>query len=61
MKLYVEKRKSKSGREWLGLWMDLGYRQTVLSFDKMLISELTGKTLEELYSYELNKRIEINK
>lgn len=38
---YVQKRKSvKTGREYIGLFCDLGYRVACLSVDRALCSEL---------------------
>lgn len=54
---YVQKRKSvKTGKEYIGLFCDLGYRVACLSVDRALCSELLGISIAELFELPLDER-----
>ena len=54
---YVQKRKSvKTGREYIGLFCDLGYRVACLSVDRALCSELLNISISELLELPLDAR-----
>lgn len=60
MTLYAKKGKSaKTGREYLGLFIDLGYKQKALTFDTMTIAEVTNKTVRELDEMPVDTRVVI--
>lgn len=50
MKLLLRSCVSKSGKFYKVLSVDLGYRIVNLSFDSLTICEISGLTVEELYS-----------
>lgn len=42
----------KSGNRYVALFVDFGYRSAALTFDTVLILELTGLTSAELYALQ---------
>lgn len=49
IKVTVQKNKSKEGKEYIAMNVDLGYRKAVITFDKYLIAEICGISVKELY------------
>lgn len=55
MKLNVVKQTGKkSGKEYLALQVDLGYRKALLSFDTTLISEISGMSFADLHALNVD-------
>lgn len=59
MKLYVEKRLSKSGSPYVALIVDFGYAKRILTMDKGVISEILNVKLSEVECLELDKPVYI--
>lgn len=58
MKFYVVKEISKkSGKPYTALQLDLGYRKVAISFDIVVISEVSGLSFQEIYALENGARI----
>lgn len=58
MKFYVVKSVSKkSGKEYTALQLDLGYRQVLVSFDLVVISEVSGMSFQDIYALENGSRV----
>lgn len=58
MKFYVVKNVSKkSGKEYTALQLDLGYRQVLVSFDLVVISEVSGLSFQDIYALENGARV----
>lgn len=58
MKFYVVKNMSKkSGKEYTALALDLGYRQVLISFDLVVISEVSGLSFSEIYALENGSKV----
>lgn len=49
-KIYVECRKAKSGKTYLALMCDFGYRQAIVTMDTSFISEFTGVSFAQLHA-----------
>lgn len=60
MKLYVVKNVGKkSGKEYTALCIDLGYRETLISFDNQLVAEISGMTFADLHALKVGDKIHI--
>ena len=58
--IYYEKRKStKSDKEYIALYVDVGYRQLALTMDNAVIVELSGKTFAEINAIQLGEKVVI--
>lgn len=58
MKFYVICEKSKkTGKDYTALVVDLGYRILAITFDLLVISELSGLSFQEIYSMKLGDKI----
>lgn len=49
LKVTVQKKQNKEGKEYVVMQVDLGYRKAAITFDKSLIAELLGMSIKELY------------
>lgn len=58
MKFYLVKNVSKkSGKEYTALVLDLGYRQVFISFDLVVISEVSGLSFQEIYALSSGAKV----
>lgn len=61
MKLFIEKKKSEkkdgSGKEYLMLNVDLGYRVATITFDSAIMSELADMTIRQLNALQVGDKI----
>lgn len=58
MKFYVVRELSKkSGKEFIALVVDLGYRKVPVVFDYPSIAEISGLSYQELYAMKLHDTI----
>lgn len=56
MKLKIVKNVGKkSGKEYLALQIDLGYRNVVLSFDSAVIAEVSGLSFADLHAIKIGE------
>lgn len=46
----------KSQKEYICMLVDLGYRETFITFDTTLISELTGISFAQMHTLEIGKK-----
>lgn len=58
-RIYVECRKAKSGKTYLALMCDFGYRQAIITMDTSFISEITGVSFAELHALGEGGQIEV--
>lgn len=58
MKLKIVKNKGKkSGKEYLAMVVDLGYRETILTFDSTVIAEMSGMSFADLHAIALGDAV----
>lgn len=58
MKLEIVKNKGRnSGKEYLALVVDLGYRNAILTFNSTIIAEISGMSFGDLHSISLGKPV----
>lgn len=61
MKFFVSCRKSnKTGNRYIGLFVNNGFRDVLLTVDKLTILEVTGKSMNELNQLAIGEVIELN-
>lgn len=61
MKFFVSCRKSKkTGNCYVGLFVNNGFRDVLLTVDKLTILEVTGKSMNELNQLAIGEVIELN-
>lgn len=56
-KIYVVRKKSQSNKLYNQLYVDLGYKKLVLSFDDAVIVELTGLSFEHINTMEVDSPV----
>lgn len=65
MKIFIEKRTSKSGKVYTCFVVDLGYCEKILSFDSNVCAEILGITNRELsekpVGYKVNVQVLLGK
>lgn len=60
MKFFIEKRKGeKSGKEYVALYVDVGYREYALTFDTSICADILDVRQSELSLITLNEKIYI--
>lgn len=61
MKFFVKVAKSaKSGNPYLSLWVDFGYRKTVVCFDGQLCAEMLQRDYDELIMQPIGTKFEVD-
>ena len=58
-KLYVEKCKSKEGKEYIALKCDFGYRVALVNMDIDICSEMIEYPIAKLYALEIGKPVPV--
>ena len=51
-KIYVEKKKSKSEKPYICMYIDLDYKQMMISFNDGDIAQILGVSVKSLYDME---------
>ena len=51
-KIYVEKRNSKNGKAYICMYIDLEYKQMMISFNDGDIAQFLGVSVKSLYELE---------
>ena len=51
-RIYVEKRKSKSEKPYICMYIDLEYKQMMISFNDGDIAQILGVSVKSLYDME---------
>ena len=59
MKIYLEKKVSKTGEPYITLYGDLGFKSQVISFNDSDIAMILGVSVKSLYDYECDSPIEV--
>ena len=59
MEMYVVCKNSKTGNPYQSLGVDLGYRTCTLSFDRSIISEITGISLQKLATMPVDTKVKV--
>ena len=58
MKFYVVKNISKkNNKEYVCSALDLGYRTVPITFDNVVISEVSGLSFQEIYSLKVGDKV----
>lgn len=60
MKIFIEKRTSKSGKVYTCFIVDLGYCEKILSFDSGICSEILGITPRVLAEKPVGYKVDIS-
>ena len=53
-KIYVEKRKSKNEKPYICMYIDLEYKQMMISFNDGDIAQILGVSVKSLYDLEFD-------
>ena len=53
-KIYVEKKNSKAGKPYICMYIDLGYKQMMISFHDGDIAQILGVSVKSLYEMEID-------
>ena len=53
-KIYVEKKNSKANKPYISMYIDLGYKQMIISFNDGDIAQILGVSVKSLYDYEFD-------
>lgn len=60
MKFYVVKNLSKkTNKEYIALVVDLSYRVLPISFDNLVIAEVSGLSFSELYALKVGDKVQV--
>lgn len=58
-KFYIEKKVSKkTNKEYTGLYVDLGYKVSLVSVDTVLICDLTDMTPKQIFELPIDSKVE---
>lgn len=52
--IYVEKKNSKANKQYICMYIDLGYKQMMISFSDGDIAQILGVSVKSLYDLELD-------
>ena len=58
-KIYVEKRKSKNDKPYICMYVDLDYKQMMISFNDGDIAQILGVSVKSLYEYDFDCPVEV--
>ena len=58
-KIYVEKRNSKNGKAYICMYIDLEYKQMMISFNDGDIAQILGVSVKSLYELETDTPKEV--
>ena len=58
-KIYVEKRNSKNGKAYICMYIDLEYKQMMISFNDGDIAQILGVSVKSLYDLETDMPEEV--
>ena len=53
-KIYVEKKNSKANKSYICMYIDLGYKQMMISFHDGDIAQILGVSVKSLYDMEID-------
>lgn len=53
-KIYVEKKNSKANKPYICMYIDLGYKQMMISFNDGDIAQILGVSVKSLYDMALD-------
>lgn len=53
-RIYVEKKNSKANKPYISMYIDLGYKQMMVSFNDGDIAQLLGVSVKSLYDMEFD-------
>ena len=56
-KIFVEKRKSKTEKPYICMYIDLEYKQMMVSFNDGDIAQILGVSVKSLYDYDYDTPI----
>lgn len=59
MKFFVSKRMSKKNNTYLALFCDLGNRVITVTFDKLILSQITNLSIRELEDLAIGEVIDV--